>query len=134
MTRLPPHRSDPIPLRDGSRYGSGEPTPACPVCAGTRPSRRARYCSDACKQRAYRRRQAGDTAPIATRVAGLLPPQGEVAQTVYACGACDQRFLGERRCDDCNRFCRRLGPGGECPHCEEPVLLAELLGKEVPAL
>jgi hypothetical protein len=23
---------------------------------------------------------------------------------------------------------RRLGPGGSCPHCDEPVLLTDLLG------
>lgn len=134
MTPHPPHRSDPIPLRDGSRYGNVEPAPACPVCARPRASRRARYCSDACKQHAYRLRQVRDTAPIGTRGDGLLQPRGELARPVYECSACGQRFLGERRCDDCNRFCRRLGPGGECPHCEAPVLLAELLGKEVPAL
>jgi len=26
---------------------------------------------------------------------------------------------------------RALGPGGACPHCDEPLLVAELLGKEV---
>jgi rRNA maturation endonuclease Nob1 len=31
-----------------------------------------------------------------------------------------------RRCEDCNLFTRRLGPGGECPHCGEPVLASEL--------
>ena len=119
-----------IPTRYGSRDGSRAPDAdrtACPGCAGPLPSPRARYCSAACKQRAYRRRHA-DPAP--------RDPQPDrrstaPAQTVYACPACEQRFLGERRCPDCNRFCRRLGPGGLCLHCDEPLLVAELLGEEV---
>lgn len=46
---------------------------------------------------------------------------------VYACPSCDTRFLGEQRCPDCGLFGRRVGPGGLCPHCEEPVALADLL-------
>src|SRR5256885_4772808 len=53
------------PVRYGSRYGS-EPAagaePQCLVCLTSLPSRRARYCSVACKQRAYRRRQIDVTA------------------------------------------------------------------------
>jgi len=47
--------------------------------------------------------------------------------TVYECPTCDARVLGTQRCPDCNVFCRRLGPGGPCPHCDEPVALADLL-------
>jgi hypothetical protein len=46
--------------------------------------------------------------------------------TVYVCDDCDARYLGEQRCTDCNRWCRRLGPGGSCPSCEEPVAIADL--------
>jgi hypothetical protein len=47
------------------------------------------------------------------------------------------RFLGQQRCPDCGLFCRRIGPGGLCPHCDEPVALADLLpaapaGKAAP--
>jgi len=45
---------------------------------------------------------------------------------VYECGECGQRLL-ERRCPDCNLFARRLGPGGCCPHCDEPVTLDDLV-------
>lgn len=48
------------------------------------------------------------------------------ASTIYECSACGERRLGQQRCDDCNRFGRALGPGGPCPHCDEPVLLADL--------
>ena len=41
------------------------------------------------------------------------------------------RYLGQQRCPDCHRFCRRLGPGGACPHCDEPVTFVDLLGEEV---
>jgi hypothetical protein len=48
------------------------------------------------------------------------------ASIIYECSACGDRRLGQQRCDGCNRFGRALGPGGLCPHCDEPVLLADL--------
>jgi len=48
------------------------------------------------------------------------------ALVVYECPACGERRLGERRCEECNLFCRRIGRGGECPHCGEPVAACEL--------
>jgi hypothetical protein len=47
---------------------------------------------------------------------------------VYHCPGCGERQAGTGRCEDCNLFMRRLGPGGSCPHCDEPVLLTDLLG------
>lgn len=131
-------RPDDIPARYGSRYGSPDPTDAqphrsCPVCQTPITSARARYCSDACKQRAYRLRQP-DTTPVdlAALTADLRSRQALAARTVYECPTCEARFLGEQRCPDCHVFCRRLGLGGLCPHCDDPVTLAELLGlKEV---
>ncbi len=41
---------------------------------------------------------------------------------------CGERFLGEQRCESCGTFCRRLGPGGPCPHCDEAVAVADLVG------
>ena len=128
------HRDTPV--RYGSRYGSSAPADApsqrsCPVCQATIPSPRARYCSDACKQRAYRLRQT-DSAPIDldALTADLRSRQALVAHTVYACPTCETRFLGQQRCPDCHLFCRRLSLGGTCPHCDDPVTLAELLGIE----
>ena len=46
-------------------------------------------------------------------------------QIVYECPACGERRL-ERRCEDCNLFCRRLGAGGECPRCGELIIAADL--------
>ncbi len=115
------------------RYGSGSARAgrACPICSTALPSARARFCSDACKQRAYRLRRLDASAADATALTRMLKRLGELtAHTVYECPLCETRFLGERRCQDCNRFCRALGLGGVCPHCDEPLLIAELLGKE----
>ena len=46
--------------------------------------------------------------------------------TVYECPGCGQRLLGEQRCPDCATFARRIGPGGPCPHCDEPVAITDL--------
>ena len=52
---------------------------------------------------------------------------GLVAFTVYECPVCEERYLGTRRCPECNLMCRRVGLGGECPHCSDLVLVADLL-------
>ena len=52
-----------------------------------------------------------------------LPPRSPRPATVYECPSCETRYLGEQRCPDCGIFCRRVGPGGPCPHCDEPVAL-----------
>jgi hypothetical protein len=50
-----------------------------------------------------------------------------VAACVYECPSCQERYLGERRCPECNLFNRNRGLGGNCPGCDQPVLLAELI-------
>ena len=45
---------------------------------------------------------------------------------VWECSVCETRFVDTRRCPECNVFTRRVGPGGLCPHCAEPVVIAEL--------
>ena len=52
---------------------------------------RRRWCSDACRQSAWRRRRA---APRPTQPAKI--------DTVYECPQCQTRYLGTQRCDDCN--------------------------------
>ena len=49
------------------------------------------------------------------------------AHTVYECSGCGDRFVGVNRCPDCNLFMHALGMGGVCIHCDEPLLVAELL-------
>lgn len=122
------------PVRYGSRYGSPAPQDAlgCLTCGGPLPSTRAHYCSPGCRQRAYRLRRVaapgGDRSGVATE---LKRRQRLVAQTIYECPDCSERYLGERRCAECNRFCRALGLGGRCPDCDTPILLSELLDLEV---
>ncbi|MCC7105748.1 MAG: hypothetical protein IT307_11440 [Chloroflexi bacterium] len=117
----PPTPAD-TAVRDGQRDG-------CVLCQGRLPSARARYCSAACRQRAYRWRhpEPAPPAPPATLTRELRRLGELVAHRVYECPSCEQRLLAERRCPDCNRFCRGLGLGGRCPGCDEPVLLSELL-------
>jgi len=62
----------------------------------------------------------------------LVQPGQLEAHTLFECSACEERVLGQRRCADCQRFCRALGLGARCPHCDEPVLVAELFCLEVP--
>ena len=54
-----------------------------------------------------------------------------VAHTIYECGGCGERFLGERCCGDCNLFARAVGLGGLCPECDTTILIADLLGEGV---
>jgi hypothetical protein len=65
-----------------------------------------------------------------------MPRRVSRASTIYECPACDARYLGEQRCAECGTFCRKIGPGGPCPHCDEPILLQDLLlgmeGGEAP--
>lgn len=92
-------------------------TMACALCGrGFMPSGRRRFCSDACRQAAFR-----------ARVAAPEPFQPARANTVYECPGCEARFVGTQRCDECNLWCRRLGPGALCPHCEEPVALGDIV-------
>jgi hypothetical protein len=119
------------PVRYGSRYGPDSPpaeAAACLLCATPLASARARYCSEACKQRAYRLRQADRATPERAAVAHELQRvRARVAHTVYECPTCGERYLGLRRCPDCQHFCRALGLGGTCPHCDQVILSSELL-------
>lgn len=97
---------------------------SCPACGLTfvGDSRRV-WCSDACRQRGFRLRRSGpDETPI------LFPRRLRLPKDliVYQCPQCEARYLGEQRCDDCQVFCRRLGPGGLCPHCAEPVAVVDV--------
>lgn len=103
-------------------------TRPCPICGVSITSPRARYCSDACKQRAYRLR-LGPPPPVDIAELDVeLKRRGDRGgHMVYECSSCEARYLGEQRCADCNRFCRVVGLGGACPHCDEPVAVADLL-------
>lgn len=98
-------------------------TIACPLCGhGFHPVGRRRFCSDAWRQAAWRQRHP---APLPS-----LPARPPRATVVSECPECSTRYLGEQRCPDCHLFCHRVGPGGSCPHCDEPVAVADLLSTE----
>lgn len=95
-------------------------TTPCPVCGlPFTPVGRQRVCSAACRQALWRRRHQ-------TPAVGV-PQRASRSATIYECPNCEARYLGEQRCSECGTFCRRVGPGGPCPYCDEPVLLADLL-------
>jgi hypothetical protein len=102
------------PVRDDAA------TITCPVCGSAFASfGRRRHCSTACRQAAWRRRHAAPVEPLVSK-----------PDVVYECPSCEQRLLGEQRCEDCNTFARRLGPGGPCPCCDEMIAVTELLAPE----
>ena len=91
-------------------------TTTCRLCGSPfTPMGSQRWCSSLCRQRAWRRRRE---APV--------PPVPAKTTTVYECDGCATRYLGQQRCDDCNTWCRRLGPGALCPCCDEPIALSDL--------
>jgi len=117
-------------------HGLDEPEPplrhdavtmTCPVCQHAFvPVGRRNYCSDACRAAAHRRRRDTQPAPV---VVPRARPRRPI--TVYECDTCGLRALGEQRCDDCASFMRRVGIGGHCPTCSDPIALDELLEQEV---
>jgi len=104
-------------------------TITCPICQHRfTPVGRQKFCSDACRAAAYRRRR--DARP-----ASLVVPKAQPRRpiTVYECDNCGARSLGEQHCVDCATFMRKIGIGGNRPSCDEPVAVAELVGQEVIA-
>jgi predicted amidophosphoribosyltransferase len=98
----------------------------CPVCQRHfTPIGRQRFCSGACRAAAYRRPRDGGRPPVQLPKA---PPRRPI--TVYEC-ECGARAVGEQRCPDCATFMHKIGLGGECPSCGEPVAVTELLAQEV---
>ena len=99
----------------------------CPVCwAPFTRIRRQRYCSDSCRKTAWTRRHAaGATRPVIEPVV----PQGIRRRdaTIYACPSCESRYHAQQWCHDCNQPCTRVGLGGLCPNCNEPVAITDLL-------
>jgi hypothetical protein len=104
-------------------------TMTCPLCQRPfTPVGRQKYCSDACRSAAYRRRRDANRPALTVPKAQPRRPI-----TVYECDGCGNRALGEQRCPDCSTFMRKIGLGGECPSCSEPIAVTELLAQEVTA-
>jgi hypothetical protein len=130
-----------IPTRDDRRNGRQPPRGVCPVCADTFSiDGRGIYCTPKCRQRAFRLRHRHVNRPTLTDLAATLRQKHRlIAQTVYECPSCQDRFLGERRCNDCNRWCRKVGLGGQCFSCDDVLTVSDLIGfdldsKEVPLI
>jgi ribosomal protein L32 len=115
------------PMRDASRDGCG----GCLVCGAALTSSRARYCSRAHQQQAFRLRHQSGPPDLQRLRQDLQRRHAVVARTIYECPSCGERLVGERRCPDCRLFTRAIGLGGHCPECDTPLLLVDLLGEEV---
>ena len=92
-------------------------------------------CREADGQRAFYLRHLRPAAGDVSRIRHELRRRGAlVARTVYECPTSGKRLVGERRCPDFRVFYRALGPDGQCPDCDQPILPTELLGMDVMLL
>lgn len=118
-------------VRDGSRYASSpvlHSASGCRVCGRPLTDPRAKFCSPAHKQLAYRIRRRKPPASTEADLRRQLQRQRRLtAHTIYECPNCQERFVGERRCQSCRLFCRSIGLGAHCPECDQPILLSDLL-------
>jgi predicted amidophosphoribosyltransferase len=97
----------------------------CPVCwtPFTRVGRQ-RYCTQACRKTAWTRRH---TTTVAAPAPVVPPGIRRRDVTIYECPTCETRYHGEQWCHDCNQPCTRVGLGGLCPHCDQPVATTDLI-------
>ncbi len=110
------------PSRDDAGTTPAITASRCPVCAAPfTPAGRQVYCGTACRKRAFRRRHC-----VAAAAAAVPAGTRRREHTVYECPDCGERRLGVQRCLDCGTFGRSAGLGGSCPHCGEPVTVADL--------
>jgi hypothetical protein len=119
-----------IAVRDDTRNDSQLPLRVCLVCTDTFPhDGRGRYCTPKCRQRAFRLRHRQANPPTVTDLAARLRREHRlIVQTVYECPSCQDRFLGERRCNNCHLWCRKVGLGGQCAGCDEVLTVNDLIG------
>ena len=112
-----------VPSRNDNRNDKRAHCPACGELFAR--TGRQKWCSDRCRQVGWRRHHPASASTAAA--AALPPPRPKRAGTVYLCPLCDTRYLGEQYCSDCSTFCCRVGPGGYCPNCDEPVAINDLI-------
>ena len=120
-------------MGDDSRHDHQLELGTCPMCGRSFPIQgRGIYCGPTCRQRAFRLRRRHTLGPTLTNLTDRLRQERRlIAQTVYECPSCTERFLGQRRCADCNVWCRKIGLGGECSGCAEILTLTDLLGVDL---
>ena len=80
------HSIDTLPKRDGSREGCG----GCLVCGAALSSSRARYCSRAHQQRAFRLRHQSSQPDLQHLRQELQRGRVVVAHTIYECPSCGE--------------------------------------------
>lgn len=98
-------------------------TQMCLYCSEVLPKGRSRtYCSDNCRVNAWKRRNKA-----AVSQAEIPKSPSTKATTIYECPQCDKRYLGDQYCYECGSFCTKVGSGGLCPHCDEPVAFIDLI-------
>ena len=91
----------------------------CPACGQPfEPTDRRSYCSDACRAAVYKRRRDPAKAVLAVPKAQPRRPI-----TVYECDSCAAGAVGHQVCENCRSFMRRVGIGGACPACDDPVAI-----------
>lgn len=120
-----PHCDDRATTVSSTEQGQRLPQLLCPVCwtPFTKIGRQL-YCTQTCRKTAWKRRNA---TPV--EVTEPVVPQGIRRRdiTIYECPTCETRYHGEQWCHDCNQPCTRVGLGGLCPHCDEPVAISDLI-------
>ena len=120
-----PRRDDRATTVSSTEPGQPLPQLLCPVCwtPFTKIGRQL-YCTQTCRKTAWKRRNA---TPV--EVTEPVVPQGirRLDVTIYECPTCNTRYHGEQWCHDCNQPCTRVGLGGLCPHCDEPVAISDLI-------
>lgn len=96
----------------------------CPICSAPfHRIRRQRYCSGNCRKIAWARTHKTVPRPVEP-----VPPPGQrKAATIYECPSCQSRYHGQQWCDPCAKPCYRIGYGGSCPHCFEPVAISDII-------
>jgi hypothetical protein len=128
-----PSRDDSVTQQPSPAGGSENPsrddsvTTTCPVCwKAFIPVGRQIHCGGACRTAAWRRRRRAPSVEL------VVPPnRPRRPLTVYECDMCGARALGEQRCEPCASFMRRVGIGGLCIHCDEPLAVSDLVPREV---
>ena len=112
----------PAPAGTASSRDDGTTVP-CPLCRRPfTPAGRAKYCSELCRKKAWRRRHQVPQVPVVVPTGTARRPV-----TVYECASCGERAVGEQYCEGCGTFMARVGLGGPCPECGSAVAIEELV-------
>ncbi len=109
--------------------GNGPEARRCLICEHPAQGRSA-YCSDAHRVTAFRLRRRQELAP---RAAGLRAELVvEVSSRPTACmnaRTAESAFSASNDVTGATASSRAVGLGGHCPGCDEPLLIADLLGE-----